>query len=318
VAVVVAAAGGYDGLGMRSSVRAAALFVTAVSRGALADEAPPPPRDIPAAERLFEDGKRLMDAGRYAEACPLFEESLRLDPGTGTLLNLALCNEGRNKLATAWAQFGEVTVRAARVGRADRVDLARKHASALERRLSQLTVAVTADGTPGLVVQVDGAPRARVVWGRALPIDGGEHVVMAAAPHKRSWSTRVSVAPDSDAKTVVVPALEDDPEPAKPPPGADRRVEKPRGVATKRTLGWVLSGAGGVALGIGGVFGVLAVDANTRASSACSPRCTSRAEDLSKTAVRDANIANVGIGLGVVALAAGIYMLVTSGSAGAP
>ena len=44
------------------------------------------------AESLFREGKRLSSEKKFSEACPKFEESYRLDPGLGTLLNLATCH----------------------------------------------------------------------------------------------------------------------------------------------------------------------------------------------------------------------------------
>ena len=47
-----------------------------------------------AAEALFDEGRALMDKGDIGGACREFEESDRLDPAPGTLLNLAGCYDG--------------------------------------------------------------------------------------------------------------------------------------------------------------------------------------------------------------------------------
>src|SRR5258708_13477040 len=40
--------------------------------------------DPVAAQALYDDGRKLMEKKKYAEACAKFEESQRLDPGVGT------------------------------------------------------------------------------------------------------------------------------------------------------------------------------------------------------------------------------------------
>src|SRR5215469_426512 len=98
--------------------------------------------DAGAAEALFQSGKSLLEQKNYAQACPKLAESYRLDPGTGTLLAVALCHEGEGRLATAWAEFAEVVARSRRDHREDREDLAHQHQMALESRLPMLTISV--------------------------------------------------------------------------------------------------------------------------------------------------------------------------------
>src|SRR5262245_65102433 len=101
--------------------------------------------DKTTAEALFAEGRRLMAAGKYARACPKLEASQKLDPGVGTLLNLADCYEKNGQTASAWAQFVEAASEARRLGDARREQAANARADALEPRLGRLTIAVGQD-----------------------------------------------------------------------------------------------------------------------------------------------------------------------------
>src|SRR5271154_1822433 len=58
-----------------------------------------------AAQALFEEARQLMIDGKFGEACPKLEESERLDPGAGTLLNLGHCYEKNGQTASAWVTY---------------------------------------------------------------------------------------------------------------------------------------------------------------------------------------------------------------------
>src|SRR5688572_24676732 len=61
--------------------------------------------DPAAAEALFQEGRRLLKIDEVLAACSKFDESLRLDPAIGTLINVAACQERLGRTATAWQHW---------------------------------------------------------------------------------------------------------------------------------------------------------------------------------------------------------------------
>src|SRR5882724_2335235 len=127
-----------------------------------------------AAQALYDDARQLAAAGKFEQACPKFKASYELDPGGGTLLNLADCYEHQGKTATAWTTFKNALEAARHDGKSERAEFATQHLTELEKRLSRLSVAVAvAARLPGLEVIVDGTPLAEAAYGVALPVDPG-------------------------------------------------------------------------------------------------------------------------------------------------
>jgi hypothetical protein len=269
--------------------------------------------DQAAAEALFREGRKLYDEGHFREACAKLAESQRLDPAPGTLLNLAGCYEKNGQTASAWATFQAAIAAAHRKGRADWEDLARARASALEPSLSRLTIAVVAP-VDGLVVRRDGEVIGNAVWGSAIPVDPGPHVVEAQAPHRQAFRQSVDVGAGNASVTVTVTDLT--PEAAE----VHRDMGGHPG-GTQRTAGLVLAGAGALGLLVGGAFGLVAMGKeNDALDNHCphQPLCDAQGVRLGQDAKSAATVSTIAFAVGGAALAGGIVLFFTAPRLDAP
>jgi hypothetical protein len=272
---------------------------------------------------LYEEARRLMTQGDLDRACPKFKQSYDLDPGGGTLLNLAECYERQGKFASAWSTFKEALVVAQRDGRRDRVDYAKKHLAVVEPKLSKITIEVAGEANePGLTVTLDGAPLGAAAWGVGMPVDPGTHQVTASAPNKITFERRIEI--DSGSSTLQIAKLADAVAAAAEPRAIDTDTEKKPvsdEAATgngRRTAGFALGGVGVVALGIGGYFGLRAFSKWSDREDNCVGGCNSAAKSAGDDAKSAATAANIGIGVGLVALGVGSYLLLSSKSVSEP
>jgi hypothetical protein len=285
--------------------------------------------DTPAAQGLFDQAKKLMAAHKYAEACPKFEESERLDPALGTLLNLANCYEKDGKLAKAWSVFLELTSKADAAGQRERARIGRERAAALEPRLSKIVVAVpSASASPGLEITRDGVVVGQAQLGTEIPADPGTHAVAASAPGRKAWSTTV-ILTEGKTSTVTVPELPlvpvahiDEPAPPRRGPlpsrteeGLPERTATRSGIGIQKALGLVSGGVGLVGVGIGTGFGLLSMSKHSQAHSACpDPTCPAGGNGpaLWRDAVNAGNVATIAFIAGGVGLAGGAILWLTA------
>ena len=260
-------------------------------------------QDQAAAEVLFQEAKKLVEAKNFAEACPKFVESQRLDPGPGTALNIASCYEASGKLASAWGAFKEAEMLAKNMGDTARQGEAVRRAGLLEPRLSKLTIVVpgTTRAVPGLVVKKDGAVVGEGQWGSALPADVGNYTIEASAPGCKPWSSIVRIGTDGSSASLWVPPPEKQTDAPAPPYWNGRRVA---GVA----FGSV--GVAGVI--VGGALGGLALAKNSASKQDCSPTnpnsCTPAGVALRSTAFAVGNASTTAIVIGGAFLTTGVVL----------
>lgn len=180
------------------------------------------------AEALFREGRDMIKHGNLAGGCDKLEASEKLESSVGTLLNLGDCREKLGKPASAWAAFRKAEALAKRSGNdAKREREARRRAVALEGDLASVTVQVGPKSkSSGLVIKRDGELVDPDLYGTAIVVDPGNHVVIAEAPGYKPWRSEVSVG-KGGKRWIVVPTLERVPEPVKPPPVAVKEPPPP-------------------------------------------------------------------------------------------
>jgi len=301
----------------------AALALSSASARAQSD-------DSAMAQSLFDQAKQLMTSGRFAEACPKLAESQRLDPSSGTLINLARCYEQTGRLASAWTKYLEAA-RAAKVSNnVQRETTARERAAALAPRVDKLviTVAPALKSLAGLEIRRDGIVVGEPAWGVALPSDSGEHQVVAKAPGYAVFQAKATVTGEGQTTSVLVPELV--PLAGTPAAPVDAAAERPakenpgsvatsepgsrQGLGAARTAALVAGGVGIVGVGLGTAFGLMSKSKHDEAGKYCEGTgCTDQlGVTAEQAAQRNGNISTVMMIIGGVGLATGITLWVTA------
>jgi len=274
------------------------------------------PADKAASDSLFKEAKALMAEGHVNEACPKLEESQRLDPTPGTLLNLGDCYQRSkpSRTASAWGAFRQAEAMSRQRKDADRQAEAARRAEPIEPTLSKVTIRVsTAARLPGLEVKWDGRTIGEGLFGSAFPVDSGEHTLNAGAPGKTSWTGKVLVRPNGGTMPVEVPML----------------AEAPAGVAavpgetgpqpfwnTQRGVGTGIGAVGLVGVVVGSIFGIKAVNKNAESLPHCLPnnskRCDAQGVALGADALAAGNVSTISFVIGGAALVGGTIVFLTA------
>jgi tetratricopeptide (TPR) repeat protein len=291
--------------------------------------------DKAAAEALFDEGKRLREAKRYAEACPKLADSQRLDPAVGTLLNLALCYKENGQTASAWSTYREAAAQAATARQSDREQLARDEASAIEPKLTRLIIEVSPEvaEVPGVEVTRDGAVVPQGLWGVPAPVDPGVRMIDVTAPGKKPFHMEARAEGVGATAKIVISALEDDPNAGAAVPVASATPDPTSAPidtapadsgsspgSVQRIIGYVAAGAGVVLLGVGGVLTLKSKSENDDAKAICPDfpegECDSDDVDDHELLVKKAKASQLNsfvfYGLGGVGVITGAVLILTA------
>jgi len=282
-----------------------------VARSALAGTSP---EDAALADSLYADGGKLMEAGRFAEACPKIEASWKLDPGIGSTLRLAYCWQQLGRTASASAMYRETEAMARKAGD-KRADEAAKYAKDLEPLLSLLMLDVAPENKAGgLEIRRDGKVIDAAAWTSGIPMDPGPHVVEAAAAGRLAWKTTITIEAKPGMTTLRVPGL------AEAPP-EDKGVAggaSPWGA--QRVAGVAVGSVGLVGVVVGSIFGAVTLGKSSSSRAHCNAAitvCDATGFDLQRGARTTAYAADGALGIGGAALVTGVVVFLTAPSASA-
>jgi hypothetical protein len=278
------------------------------------------------AQAQFDYGLAEMEAGRYESGCAALGESYRIDPHPGVLFTLAECENRWGKIASALTHYGAyldlfdhmgLQQRALQRGR-DKIAAAQRER--LRGEVPELTITLPPHAPAGTTLERDGVALGTPSLGVALPVDPGDHVIVARTPDGLKHESRFALARGEHRALVVdlsIPSRP--PTSAGPPPPAP----PPKPVVSEspvRLGAWIAGGIGVVGLAVGGVAGALvlgdksSVDAHCRADFACDPIGL----DASRRARTMGIVSDVGFAVGALGIGTAVVLFLQPPSTPAP
>ncbi|HWZ92331.1 MAG TPA: hypothetical protein VNW92_25880 [Polyangiaceae bacterium] len=288
--------------------------------------------DQAAANALFDEGKRLMEKGQYAEACPKFQDSQRLDPGVGTMLNLARCFEKSGKTASAWSMFRDAAAAARDKGQAERERAAREEAKRLEPNVRRVVITVAAQPSSSAIeLSLDGTKLPSSLWSVGVPVDPGTHTLSVSAPGKKTWTGNFEA--NKASSQVTVPVLEDAPVeapsgaavPAVPPEPMAPKATAPTPLAPEpsasspghgqRLAAIVVGGVGIAGVAVGSIFGLMVKPEYNKSAPFCNgDHCSDQGLSYRQSAFDKASISTIAFAVGGAGLVGGAVLWLSAPS----
>jgi hypothetical protein len=267
------------------------------------------------AQKSFEIGSKRFDAKRYGEALEAFQASYDVVRSPNTRLMIARCLRELNRPREAYAEFtgtvAEVTAIAEKDERyAKTLEAAQAELDALKAKTALLKVSIL--GASGETeVQIGDLTLSSNELAEPIALPPGKTTVSAAnASGERVERTLDLKA--GEAAAVDLDLSVKAPPPASPPP-EPVAVEATTSGTPLRTLAYVAGGVGVAGLATFTVFGIMNNSKYGDLQDTCPDnRCPTGVEDDIDTGKTYQTIANVGLIVGGVGLAAGAVLFVMS------
>jgi hypothetical protein len=280
------------------------------------------PEQKRAAQKMFEAGDELYEAGRFAEAVEAFRGSYGIVASPNSRLMLARALQELGKLAEAFAEYngvaGEQTATDGKYAEARQAAEAER--DALRPKLAWVTIRVPDDvGTPrrvsvgerALAVEMLGSPAAATPGPVRVEVELGDGTILSRDLKLVAGQQQTVdfAEPDHAEAPVLVPSAA---ETALPPPSvpAPRREKTGTGL---RTASYVAAGVGAVGLAGFGVFALMNRSTYHDLEAGCpSGDCPPDRQSDIDAGQRYQLFANIGLGVAAAGLTTAVVLFVLS------
>lgn len=271
-----------------------------------------------AARELAVTGAEAFDKQDYATALDRFQRAEQLYKVPSIAVMVARCLARVGRVVEAVDKYEETLRMPLDASAPEAFQRAVADATAevegVRARVARLELRLPVEPPKGLEVTFDDHPVPPALLGVPKPVNPGAHRISARAPGYEPYSYELTLA-EGAAQAVEI-ALSPLKPPAPPPvPAPAAAPSERRSGASPLTLS--LLAGGGVALAVGTVTGIVALNRKHALDAACNPGCPSdMASDLDSFRL-NRTISYVSFGVGIAAVGTGAYLLLHKRPSGA-
>ena len=299
----------------RGAVWAGAALALLLSGAAHAQS----PEDLAKARTLFREAVALSAANNWSGALTKFKAVAQVKMTAQVAFNIAECEEHLGKLLSALGNYRLAASEAA-APKANAADVAKQvdaRISALEARIPKLTIN-RGQGAETASIELDGTELGSAQIGAEIAVDPGPHLIVGKVNGNEGSRETVTIA-EKETKSVNVaidasaPKKPDTPVDTGPKPDTTPPPDTTAKPGSK-IPGAVVTGLGVASLGAGIVFMIVRQGTISDLEDMCGTdgKCPPSAQDTSDKGKLFTGLAEVTIPLGVIGIATGIVLLVTS------
>ena len=292
------------------------LAIGTVLAGALAFSAPaaadPTAADVLLARQLGNEGIELANKGECEPAIAKLQRAESIHHAPTLLVRIGECQMKLGKLVDALSTLDRAAREQLGPTPPKAFVTAQQRAQTLvnEIRPKLGTLRVDASGSrEGVSFRIDGDELKEAALGLERPIDPGSHIIEAATSDGRRIRREVTVKQGAgETVTLELPA----PPPAAAPSVVGPAPAPPADNKGRTILGWGLTGGGAVAIVAGAVFAGVTLSKKSDLDASCADKhCPPSTQGDYDSARTTATVSGIALGVGVVAVAAGVFVLVT-------